>query len=135
MERGAGGVGLCASSLRMALLYLPKQSWTRRDVMKAMEDPGWKSKRVPGAYIAGDLVENQKCILLCGTCKHGFDWKKHHYYSYAKHDHVYGTGRCDKCKQETNKLFIYMHESLLGQAGIMRQDTQRYRQKHAMIVG
>lgn len=121
----------------MPLLYLPK---TRtpfeaiRDYFKSLEDPGYKKGRAPGAYVAGDLVENKKCILLCPACKHGFDWKKHHYYSYAKHDQIFGTGKCDRCKQDTNKLFIYMHESSLGQAGITRRDTLRDR-RHATIVG
>lgn len=123
----------------MPHLYIPKRGmsiWdTVRSYMKSLEDPGWKRGRAQGAYVAGDLVENKKCILLCSGCKHGFDWKKHHYYSYAKYDQIYATGKCDKCKAETNKLFVYMHESSLGQAGITRQDTHRHRRQHAMIVG
>ena len=119
------------------MLWIPrnKGGWTFRDILKSLEDPGWARKRVPGAYVAGDLVENKKCILLCGTCKHGFDWKKHHYYSYAKYDDIYAQGKCDKCKTEGTRMFIYMHESTLGQAGITRRDTHRQRREKASIVG
>ena len=53
-------------------ILIPKKGWTVWDVLKGMQDPGWKHGRSAKAYVAGDLVGAEKTILLCGGCKHGF---------------------------------------------------------------
>lgn len=78
------------------------------------EDKGWKRGRVKGAYVAGDLCELGQAILLCSLCKHGFDWKKHHYYSVSHYDQISAIGRCDLCKEQSNKLNLYLHDTVVG---------------------
>lgn len=84
--------------------------------LKGMEDKGRPKGRAIGGYIAGDLAELKKMIILCPLCKHGFDWKKHHYYNITFYDQVRARGKCDICREERNDLHMYLHESLLGQS-------------------
>lgn len=95
----------------MPTIYIPKKGWTIWDVLRALQDPGWKKGRAKGAYVAGDLSELRKTILLCRTCKHGFDWKKHGYYSVFHYDEMFVRGRCDVCKEDGDHLSMYLHEA------------------------
>jgi hypothetical protein len=47
-------------------ILIPKKGWTVWDVLKGMQDTGWKHGRSAKAYVAGDLVGAEKTILLCG---------------------------------------------------------------------
>jgi hypothetical protein len=84
------------------------------EVMKSLEDRGKARGRMNGGYIAGDLAELQKTILLCDLCRHGFDWKKHHYYNKTFYDGMRATGRCDVCRVYSQKLTFYLHEAHRG---------------------
>ena len=112
----------------------PKKGWNRWDILKSFEDQGWKSGRAKGAYIAGDLSELQKTILLCGMCKHGFDRKKHHYYNVSHYDKLNATGKCDVCKEFSNKLTFYLHETKLGHSWTPRSELAAKRRR-ATLVG
>ena len=113
----------------MPTVYVPKKGWTIWDVLKAMRDPGWKRGRAKGAYVAGDLSELKKTILLCPTCKHGFDWKKHGYYSVFHYDQMYVRGQCDVCRGESMQLSMYLHEAhrAKGDTWTPRKDLAKQR--------
>lgn len=110
-------------------LFIPRKGWTLWDVIRSWEDPGYAKKRVAGAYIAGDLAELQKTILLCAGCKHGFDWKKHHYYNVAHYEPIYATGRCDKCKTPGTQLELYIHETNKETAWMTKDEQKRMRER------
>jgi hypothetical protein len=114
-------------------ILVPRKYWSVTEVLKSMEDRGRATKRLPGGYIAGDLSELRKTILLCPMCKHGFDWKKHQYYNVSHYDHIHATGRCDVCKTFSNKLEFYLHETSIGPAWTPR-DRLRAQRRKAMIV-
>ena len=92
-------------------ILIPKKGWSVWDAIKGLQDSGWKHGRSAKAYVAGDLSGAQKTILLCGGCKHGFDWKKHGYYNVAHYEQILATGNCDVCKAPSNRLELYLHES------------------------
>ena len=41
-------------------ILIPKKGWTVWDVLKGMQDSGWKHGRSAKAYVAGDLVGAEK---------------------------------------------------------------------------
>lgn len=126
--------GAVRSRSNSTSVVIPRKHWSVLEVLKSMEDRGRATKRVPGAYIAGDLSELQKTILLCAACKHGFDWRKHHYYSVSHYDTIHAIGRCDVCKVQSNKLGLYLHEAYVGESWIPR-DRLREQRKKAMLIG
>ena len=115
-------------------IFVPRKYWTVGETLKAMEDRGRATKRLPGGYIAGDLSELCKTILLCPMCKHGFDWKKHRYYNVSYYDHIHATGRCDVCKAFSNTLAFYLHEAYVGLSWTPR-DRLRAQRRKAIFTG
>jgi len=104
-------------------IFVPRKYFSMRDILKSLEDKGATYGRSKGAYVAGDLSELKTAILLCGLCKHGFDWKKHHYYNTTHYDHVRARGRCDICREERADLSLYLHESVIGQSWTPRVNS------------
>ena len=122
-----------ASSKANPTVLMRRKGWSQLDVLKSMEDQGYSKRRLPGAYVAGDLSELRKTILLCSKCKHGFDWKRHGYYNVSLYEQILGTGRCDKCKEDSTKLFFYIHETNVGLCW-MTKDQYRASRLGAAIV-
>ena len=115
-------------------ILIPKKGWTVWDVLKGMQDIGWKHGRSAKAYVAGDLVGAEKTILLCGGCKHGFDWKKHGYYNVAHYEQILATGVCDVCKEHSPRLELLLHEATRGGCWSTK-DEQKALRKKAISVG
>ena len=115
-------------------IMVKHKDWSILDTMKAMEDRGKARGRMNGGYIAGDLSELKKVILLCDLCKHGFDWRKHHYFNITHYDAIRATGRCDVCKTYSQKLTFYLHEAHLGFSHTPRAALREQR-KRATLVG
>ena len=122
-----------SSKAHASSVFMPRKAWTQLDVLKSMEDKGYSKNRLPGAYVAGDLSELRKTIMLCPKCKHGFDWKRHGYYNVSLYEQLNATGRCDKCKEEGPKLTFYIHESNVGLCWMTR-DRYRASRLGASIV-
>jgi len=80
------------STANATSILVPTKHQSPYAVLKSLEDKGRAKKRLAGGYIAGDLSELRKVILLCPMCKHGFDWKKHHYYNVSHYDAIQRTG-------------------------------------------
>lgn len=114
-------------------VFMPRKGWSQLDVLKSMEDRGYGKRRLPGAYVAGDLSELRKTILLCSKCTHGFDWKRHGYYNVSLYEQLHATGRCDKCKEEGRALTFYIHETNVGLCW-MTKDLYRASRRGAAIV-
>ena len=122
------------SKANSTTVWSPRKQWSVWDELKALEDKGRATKRIAGAYIAGDLSELHKTIMLCPMCKHGFDWKKHRYYNVFHYDHIYASGRCDVCRAMSTKLSLYLHETHVGQSWTPRAQLRQQRRK-AITVG
>ena len=104
-------------------ILVKRPVWTVKDKLQSMESPGRPKHKLPGTHI-GELSALKQTILLCGNCKKGFDWKKHGYYSVSHYDHIYAGGRCDVCRDVSQKLSLYLHEyHNLG--GFMTRDRFR----------
>ena len=73
-------------------------------------------------------------ILLCGGCKHGFDWKKHGYYNVAHYEQILATGVCDVCKEHSPRLELLLHEATRGGCWSTK-DEQKALRKKAISVG
>ena len=121
------------SKANASSVFLPRRAWSQLDVLKSMEDKGYSKNRLPGAYVAGDLAELRKTILLCPGCIHGFDWKRHGYYNVTMYEKLNATGRCDKCKGDSTKLTFYIHETNVGVCW-MTKDRYRASRLGAAIV-
>ena len=115
-------------------ILIPKKGWTVWDVLKGMQDPGWKHGRSAKAYVAGDLVGAQKTILLCSGCRRGFAWKKHGYYNVAHYEQILASGTCDVCKEQSPRLELLLHEATRGGCW-STQDEQKALRKKAISVG
>ena len=122
------------SKANSTAIWSPRKHWSVFEELKALEHRGRLTGRVAGGYIAGDLSENQKTILLCPMCKHGFDWKKHSYYNVFHYDHIYARGQCDVCRAMTMKASLYLHEAYIGQSWTPRARLRQQRRK-AIPVG
>ena len=127
----AGSVQSHANSTSIMVKH---KEWSILDKMKALEDRGKARTRLNGGYIAGDLSELHKVILLCDLCKHGFDWRKHRYYNMTHYDAIRATGRCDVCRVYSEKLTFYLHEAHLGYSHTPRGQANQHRRK-ATLVG
>ena len=114
-------------------IMVKHKEWSILDVMKSMEDRGKARTRLNGGYIAGDLSELQKVILLCDLCKHGFDWRKHHYFNVSHYDAIRATGRCDVCRTMSNTLTLYLHEAHLGHSWTPRTQLREQRRKATLV--
>ena len=126
--------GSVQSHANATSIMVKHKEWSILDTMKAMEDRGKARGRMNGGYIAGDLSELQKVILLCDLCKHGFDWRKHRYYNMTHYDAIRATGRCDVCKTYSQALTFYLHEAHLGFSHTPRAALREQRKK-ATLVG
>ena len=115
-------------------ILVKHKEWSVLDKMKALEDRGKARTRLNGGYIAGDLSELRKAILLCDLCKHGFDWRKHHYYNKTYYDGIRAIGRCDVCRNVSNALNYYLHEAYRGMSWTPLAEAQAQRRK-ATLVG
>ena len=114
-------------------IMVKHKEWSILDTMKAMEDRGKARGRLNGGYIAGDLSELKKVILLCDLCKHGFDWRKHHYFNITHYDAIRATGRCDVCRTMSNTLTLYLHEAHLGQSWTPRTQLRDQRRRATLV--
>lgn len=47
-----------------------------------------------------NLVALRKTVILCDTCQHRFDWKRHGYYSVKRYERRPAHGECDGCKAD-----------------------------------
>lgn len=121
--------------MSQATILIPRKVWTKTDILKSYEAPGRKHQQSHGAFVAGDLAELKKAILLCDGCQHKFDWKRHGYYNIHKFEKTFVTGNCDACRVMcVASARLYLHESTVNQAWLTK-DEQRRRRRHATVVG
>ena len=74
------------------------------------EYPGRPMGQPHGTHVT-DEAELKKCVILCEGCAHKFDPKKYHYYLTREFKIQ---GRCDGCKQHSQRARFFIHESSLG---------------------
>lgn len=109
--------------------------FTVRDRLKACElPPGPPKRRVPGGFVAGDLAELKKSILLCPSCHHKFDWKRYCYYPVWKYEHMNVRGNCDACKAHTDVGRFFLHETNVNRVIVTKAEDRRQR-RYATVVG
>lgn len=112
-----------------------RKVWSIGEELAQFEDKGKQYGRVNGGYIAGDLSELRKVILLCPMCKHGFDWKKHNYYNVYHYDRIHAVGKCDVCRSRSNRLSIYLHETHVGESWTPRARLAEQRRRATLVGG
>lgn len=82
-----------------------------------LEAPGRKSGQLAGVHVT-ELAVCEKTIILCGGCKHRFDWKR---YGYFCEKNLPVAGRCDGCDDLINPKTLFIHEQYLGQTWTPRK--------------
>ncbi len=89
------------------------QKWTTIDKLKALAWGG-RNKGTTGGSLVSDLAEMQKTIVLCGSCQHKFDYKRHGYYSVWRYENQPVTGNCDVCAVSITGSDgrIFVHDNL-----------------------
>jgi hypothetical protein len=86
---------------------LIKKEYTRAEVAKANEHPGFKAGRVAGGWIH-DLCSLRKVITLCPLCTHKFNPGRLGYIKEKEFPVVQAT--CDGCKTFDQRCSAYFFE-------------------------
>jgi hypothetical protein len=86
------------------------QGFSKPEMAQALEHPGRNTKaqghQSPAEWVT-QLIDQKKCILLCGFCRAKFNYVRHHYRKMyiadpsGKTDGYQANGNCDSCKQFT----------------------------------
>lgn len=115
-------------------ILVKRKDWTPADRLKAMEAPGRKAGRSHGGFVAGDLAELKKAIILCEACQHKFDCKRHGYYSVWKYEKTPVMGNCDACRVMCTEARLFLEESTVPRAWLTKDENRRIR-RHAITIG
>ena len=115
-------------------ILVPRGTWPVAERLKAAEGKGRRRGQPHGAFVAGDLAELKKCVMLCDGCCHKFDWKRHGYYPVSKFERTRVQANCDACKVMSDACRFYIHESTVPQVWLTKDENRRIR-RHATIVG
>jgi hypothetical protein len=86
---------------------LVKKEYTKADVTKASEHPGYKAGRTAGGWIH-DLCALKKVITLCSLCQHKFNPGRVQYIRDKDMPIVQAT--CDGCKVFDSRCAAYFFE-------------------------
>ena len=105
------------------ILHIPK-NWSIWDVIRNMEVHRPR-KTLRSVWVASDLVERGQAILLCASCRHGFDHKHHHYSNVSKDEMMYAGGDCDACGETGDNLFLFMPEQNVAACFVTKEERQR----------
>jgi hypothetical protein len=81
-----------------------------REYARRREHPGRSMGKPHGTYVT-DTAERHLGVILCSACAHKFDPTKYHYYLTREFQIQ---GRCDGCREHTQGVNFFIHESLLG---------------------
>lgn len=91
----------------MSVTILAKKEYTKQEVLKATEHPGFKPGRVAGGWIH-DLCSLHKVITLCPLCTHKFNPGRLGYIKEKEFPVV--QANCDGCKTFDPKCSAYFFE-------------------------
>lgn len=91
------------------MIVIAKRTWGVRDILKSYESKGRKAGKPKGSHVV-DLADLKKAILLCDACLKGFSPKRHNYFAYRPNQ--YARGNCDVCRNFSNRILTFLHESL-----------------------
>ena len=86
-----------------------KPTWTKRDLLKASEDPGRPRRQLGGTYI-GDMIALKKALQFCATCSRKFEPAKAGYIS--KRNIPFVRGKCDGCGDHHDRMRLLVHHTL-----------------------
>ena len=114
-------------------LHIPK-TWSLRDLLKTTEHSGRPRNKPAGTWILDDLVEGRLTVLLCTSCRSGFDYKRYKYYPFSDKQDMYAGGRCENCRISSDQLYMYMPEENVGKTIVTREE-ERHAARHATHIG
>lgn len=115
-------------------ILIRRKSWSPGERLKAMEAPGRKAGKPHGAFVAGDLAELKKAIILCDACHHKFDWKRAGYYPVYKYEKTPVMGNCDACRVMCQDARLFLYEPTVPRAWLTKDESRRIR-RHAITIG
>lgn len=87
------------------------------------EHPGRPVGMLPGAWVASDLSERRIMVNLCSNCRPKFDEKRH---GYVVDWMMQWAGKCDGCRQHSDSMLGFIHETQIGTtSGCIRDPVSR----------
>src|ERR1700675_1182608 len=107
MERSSGRTEVRTEEEIMATTLLIKKEFTKAEVNKALEHPGYKKGRRAGGWVH-DLCALKKVITLCPMCTHKFNPGRLGYIKEKEFPVVQAT--CDGCKTLDPRGSAYFYE-------------------------
>lgn len=86
-----------------------RRSWSVRDLLDSLRFKGRPASTLAAPWVDELLQKRFACILTCQPClwKYGDAFKRHHY---RRDPEFVALARCDFCKSEDRKLWMYYAE-------------------------
>lgn len=91
-----------------------RRRWSVRDVLHSLRHPGRPARTLAVPWVDELLQKRFACVLTCQPCtwKYGDAFTRYHY----RRDHEFvAIARCDFCKSEDRKLWMYYAEEKFAQ--------------------